>query len=431
VTTRSGTNDLHGEAFGFFRDSSLAAKLPAPPGLQEPSQRSQYGGRFGGPIIRSKFFYLIDGERTLQHEQAPVLIAQPFQKYSGSFTSPFRETDLMAKADYQLTPSLHAFYRFNYFQNSFTANGGFGFSLYDGKNITRTHVAGVDFNTGSFSHSIRFGYLKTERNLANGTAGSGLPLADYPLNIQMGFTGLVTGPTPNAPFVFRQRNYQAKYDGSKTAGAHIIRYGFNFNRIALGAFVPFASLAPNLFTAVEPLGESFAQSGPFPGGDTNPLNYPVEFVMVSNGLGYVTPFSGLGLPAGVYRYHRYAAYVGASSKWRKRFTLTYGVRYAREPGRSDSEFPPIPVLNALIPGLGNRIRQPNFNFAPQLGFAWDPTGRGKTSIRGGNWPLLRECADVCIADRSFVPCAIGQCLRSDTRCLPCIRKSSNHTYPQR
>jgi len=99
VTTRSGTNDLHGEAFGFFRDSSLAAKLPAPPGLQEPSQRSQYGGRFGGPIIRSKFFYLIDGERTLQHEQAPVLIAQPFQQYSGSFTSPFRETDLMAKAE--------------------------------------------------------------------------------------------------------------------------------------------------------------------------------------------------------------------------------------------------------------------------------------------------------------------------------------------
>ena len=131
VTTRSGTNDLHGEAFGFFRDSYLAAKLPAPPGLQEPSQRSQYGGRFGGPIIRSKFFYLIDGERTLQHEQAPVLIAQPFQQYSGGFSSPFRETDLMAKADYQLTSSLHAFYRFNYFQNSFTANGGFGFSLYD------------------------------------------------------------------------------------------------------------------------------------------------------------------------------------------------------------------------------------------------------------------------------------------------------------
>ena len=78
-----------------------------------------------------------------------------------------------------------------------------------------------------------------------------------------------------------------------------------------------------------------------------------------------------------------AAYIGVSSKWKRNLTLTYGVRYAREPGRSDSEFPAIQELNALIPGLGNPVRQPNSNFAPQLGFAWDPTRNGKTSIRGG------------------------------------------------
>jgi hypothetical protein len=67
VTTRSGTNVLHGETFDFFRDSSLAATLPAPPGLSEPFQRCQYGGRVGGPIIKNKFFFFLDGERTLQH----------------------------------------------------------------------------------------------------------------------------------------------------------------------------------------------------------------------------------------------------------------------------------------------------------------------------------------------------------------------------
>jgi hypothetical protein len=61
VTTRSGTNNVHGEAFDFFRDSSLAAALPSPPGLSEPFQRSQYGGRLGGPIKRNKFFYFLDG----------------------------------------------------------------------------------------------------------------------------------------------------------------------------------------------------------------------------------------------------------------------------------------------------------------------------------------------------------------------------------
>jgi Carboxypeptidase regulatory-like domain len=382
VTTRSGTNHLHGEGFGFFRDSSLAAKLPAPPGLDEPFQRSQYGGRVGGPIVRNKFFYLLDGERTLQHEQAPVLVEAPFQQYSGSFSAPFRETNLMAKADYQFARSAHAFYRFTYFQNAFTGNGGSGFSVYGGKNITRTHAAGFDFNTGSFSHSMRFGYLKTERNLADGTRGSGLPLANIPLNISMDNTGLITGPSLNAGFVWRQNNYQGKYDGSKILGSHIIRYGFNFNRIGSAGFVAFGSLAPLLFTEVSSF-RAFAQAGPFPGGDTNPLNYPVEFVQVSNGLGYTTPFPGLGLPAGNFLYHRLAAYIGVSSKWKKNLTLSYGVRYAREPGRSDSQFPAIPELNTLLPRLGNRVRQPNSNFAPQLGFAWDPAGNGKTSIRGG------------------------------------------------
>src|SRR6202521_3123896 len=310
VTTRSGTNAIHGEAFSLFRDSSLAAALPTPPGLSAPFQRSQYGGRLGGPIAKNKFFYFLDGERTQQHEQAPVLVAAPFQQYSGSFSSPFHEDNLMAKADYQLTHSVRAFYRFSYFQNAFSANGGLGFSVYGGKNVTRTHVAGFDFNTGRFSHNIRFGFLKTELQHVDATSGTDLPLANYPLNIQMGNTGLSTGPSGSAQQAILQSDHQAKYDGSKTLGSHIIRYGFDFNRIAAAGFAPFQTLAPFVSTNVGPSEETFAQTGPFPGGDTNPLNYPVEFVSVSNGLGYVTPIPGLGVPAGSFFAHRLAAYLG-------------------------------------------------------------------------------------------------------------------------
>jgi hypothetical protein len=382
VTTRSGTNEIHGEAFGFFRDSTLSAVLPAPPGLSEPFQRSQYGGRFGGPI-KNKLFYFLDAERTLQHEQAPVLVADPFQQYSGSFSAPFRENNFMAKADYQFAHSARAFYRFSYFKNSFTANGGLGFSVFDGENVTRTNVGGIDFNTGSFSHSIRFGYLKTEHQIADAARGSGLPLADYPLDIQMGNTGLQTGASGNAPSTILQSDLQAKYDGSKAIGRHIVRYGFDFNRIAAAAFVPLQSLTPYVITNVGASEEAFAETGPFPGGDGNPLNYPVEYVGVSNGLGYLTLTQGLGLPAGSYSYHRLGVYAGDGWKWRKNFTLSYGLRYVRETGRSDSDYPAIPQLNALMPGLGNQVRQPNANFAPQAGFAWDPAGSGKTSIRGG------------------------------------------------
>jgi hypothetical protein len=388
VTTRSGTNAIHGEAFDFFRDNSLAAALPAPPGLSEPFQRSQYGGRLGGPILKDKLLYFLDGERTLQHEQAPVLVAPPFQQYSGSFSAPFHENNLMAKADYQL-PSLHTFYRFSYFSNTLLANGGTGYSIFHSKNVTRTHVSGVDFGRKSFSHSIRFGYLKTIHEMADAASNSGLPFGNYPVDLVMGSTGLVTGPNGNTPQLILQSNHQIKYDGSKSSGPHIIRYGFTFNRIEGAGSVPFQSLAPYLSTNIGPSEGAFALNSCglntpcFAGGISNPLNYPVEFVEVANGLGYVTPFPGLGLPAGSVIYHRLGAYIGATSKWKRNLILTYGVRYAREPGRGGSQFGVIPQLNALISGLGNRVRNANTNFAPQLGFAWDPGGKGKTSIRGG------------------------------------------------
>jgi hypothetical protein len=392
ITTRSGTNEIHGEAFEFFRDSSLAAALPAPPGLSEPFQRSQFGGRLGGPIIKNRFFYFLDGERTQQHLQAPVLVGPPFQQYSGNFSSPYRETDLLAKADYQLSRSVHIFYRFDYFQNSVVTNGGSSFSIYEGKNYARTHVVGLDFNTGGFTHSFRFGYLSAGGDRVDATRGSGQPLAEYPLEIQMENTGLVTGPNGLAPQRLLQSDLQPKYDGSKNLGSHLIRYGLDFNRIVAVAFAPLQSLTPFLLTNGGPSEQSFAASGTstcilpngtMVGGASCPLNYPVENVQVGNGLGYFSTTPGLGLPAGGFFLHRLGLYVGDSWKWRQNFTLSYGLRYVRETGRTDSQFPPIPQLNALFPGLGNRVRQPNLDFAPQLGFAWDPTGNGKTSIRGG------------------------------------------------
>jgi Carboxypeptidase regulatory-like domain len=384
VTTRSGTNNIHGQAFGLFRDSSLAAALPTPVGLAAPNfQRSQYGGRLGGPIIKNKFFYFLDGERTFQHEQAPVLVGAPFSQFSGYFSSPFIEDDLMAKADYQLTQSAHLFYRFSYFKNSLLANAGYGFSVYDNKNITRNHMIGFDFNTGSFTHSIRFEYLKFQNQIADATVGSSLPLANYPLEIQMGSTGLVTGPNYLAPQSTLQSNHQFKYDGSRALGSHVIRYGFDFNHIVGGGFANFQSIAPFLLTNIGTLETTFAQTGPFPGGASNPLNYPVELVGLGNGLGYSTTTPAFGFPAGGITDNRIGAYVGDNWKIKKNFTVTYGLRYVRDTGRTDSNLPGIPELNALIPGLGNPVKQPNLNFAPQLGIAWDPTGQGKTVIRSG------------------------------------------------
>src|SRR5579863_4650327 len=62
VTTKSGTNAYHGEAFGVFRDHGIgSASLPHATILPSPYfQRNQDGGNFGGPILKDKAFFFID-----------------------------------------------------------------------------------------------------------------------------------------------------------------------------------------------------------------------------------------------------------------------------------------------------------------------------------------------------------------------------------
>ena len=127
VTTKSGTNNLHGEAFYLFRDHDLNAASPG--GVDQYFQRQQFGGRVGGPIIRNKLFFFIDGERTKQDAQASVLLAgTPYDNFTGSFSQPFRENNVLAKADYNFKNGARAFYRFSYFSNSLFATFGLGYS---------------------------------------------------------------------------------------------------------------------------------------------------------------------------------------------------------------------------------------------------------------------------------------------------------------
>src|ERR1700734_3804390 len=157
VTTKSGTNTLHGEAFGFIRDHSFSANAPG--GHDYPDQRAQFGGSVGGAIIKNKLFFFLDGERTKQDSFAAVdLTGTPFASSTGGFSQPFRESDLLGKIDYNFGNGGKAFYRYSYFANSLFATFNFGFQVYDNKDYTRTHVVGVDFNTGSYSHSMRYSF---------------------------------------------------------------------------------------------------------------------------------------------------------------------------------------------------------------------------------------------------------------------------------
>jgi len=71
VVTKSGTNQIHGAAFEFFRDQTLNAKRWAPPGgvsARDPLDRNQYGAAGGGPIKKDKAFYFASFSRLRQTE---------------------------------------------------------------------------------------------------------------------------------------------------------------------------------------------------------------------------------------------------------------------------------------------------------------------------------------------------------------------------
>lgn len=399
VTTKSGTNHYHGEAFGLFRDRSVGG-ASTPGGGSLPLQRSQYGGNLGGAIIKDKLFFFADGERTKQDSSTPVLFPAPFDVLDGGISVPFRDNELMGRVDYNMH-NVRMFYRYNYFKNSLPGTFGDGYSVYVNKDITRTHVIGADFNTGSFTNSIRFEYLKFQNQITDATKGTSLTLCCTGVTLDAVGNGFYSGPNPNAPQSTPQSNHQIKYDGGKQFHNHFLRYGMTYNRVQGGGFASFFGFAPRISWPQNAFALNFANDSCdpngigqvvypdpgtpcYPGGVANPLNYPAARLRLGNGLGYNTLQPALGFPAGgLGPDNRIGIYVGDNWKVRSNLTLTFGLRYDRDTGRTDSDLPAISEINDNFPGWGNPVNQPNKNFAPQFGFAWDPKGNGKTVIRGG------------------------------------------------
>src|SRR5712691_7591004 len=61
VITKSGTNAFHGSAFEYFRTEALTAATSDGTPLDN-FRRNQFGGSFGGPIIKNKLFFFAAGE---------------------------------------------------------------------------------------------------------------------------------------------------------------------------------------------------------------------------------------------------------------------------------------------------------------------------------------------------------------------------------
>ena len=103
VVTKSGTNSFHGTAFYFFRNSFLNANewfnketelAQGEPNKPSVLSQNQYGGTFGGPIVKNKLFFFVSYQETSQRNgisaygfQTPVLPPIPFGN-RGTCTTP-------------------------------------------------------------------------------------------------------------------------------------------------------------------------------------------------------------------------------------------------------------------------------------------------------------------------------------------------------
>ena len=129
IVTKSGTNAWKGSWFTSGRDKALNAKtmtekigtVVAGVRTELPKgeyQRYQYGGSFGGPIVKNKAHFFAAYERTKQDTTQSVNTLGLFPGEDGVFATPSRENLFTAKASTNLTSSQYMSVRYGRNTNS-------------------------------------------------------------------------------------------------------------------------------------------------------------------------------------------------------------------------------------------------------------------------------------------------------------------------
>jgi hypothetical protein len=405
VITKSATDDLHGQLFGNFRDKAAGgASLPGSKDFGY--SREVFGGNVGGAWKKDKLFYYLAGEYLKQDLDSPAVFNAPFNLLDGSYKAPFHETEVAARLDYKLSARSQVFYRFTYDNGSdVNSFGGANYQPFKSHDDTFGNAFGYDSTRGPYVHSLRFAYNRYTNKIVDAVGAGNIfnPAPGVSLNFTGG-SGFASGPNAQAPQQTKQDNKEARYDGTRAWGNHTFRFGVAVNKIDNLISADLFGLAPQIGSDTDAASVLFASSGPFAGGVGNPLNYPVDSITLGNGSSCLSERSGFGSPCGAFGDTRMQAYLGDTWKFWPNLTVTVGVQYVRDSGRSDSDLPAIPCSAVAasfgsqapcsgsddllshfggISQLGGRIRQPNLNFAPQFGLAWDPGKHGQTVIRAG------------------------------------------------
>ncbi len=389
AVSRSGTNDLNGAVYGFFRDDKFNAKDFIANRVL-PYANQQLGAAVGGPIVRDKLHYFLSYER--ENEPNTILTTPPaLGGTSYSFDSKLVQNSFLGRADWQVRQGDHLTSRWSYWDwsNPFTQVSGTEHPSQAADrsrkafNVSNTW-ANVLTNTTIQEVRVSYSHFDWKNQLA-------VPaLTDTPNYVFPGFT---VGQRRNYPQEFFQNTWAARYDLTSSRGKHDFKVGAEFLRwhdtgqwqlLSRGEFI-FLSAPPDLARR-------------FPVWD-DPTTWDVT-----------------GLDARVQRFDQnfgdwtidvprpsLAIWIGDTWKINNTLTINGGLRWDADFGALDPPHITTEVTFDPRPGViypaqetlkaGDRLYPGNLrdinNIAPRGGFSWNVGGKGNLVVRGGSGLYFR------------------------------------------
>jgi hypothetical protein len=368
IVTKSGTNNWQGSFFEMFRDTKMNAKTETETLSvieKQKYRRNQFGGSFGGPIMKDKAHFFGAVERTQQNTFQAVDLKGLFSG-SGVYATPYTETLVTGKATTNLTPTQYLSVRYGYNKNSQP------YGVSPNSPPSAWGLSGNTFNSVNVNHNWVLGGAKLNEfvfqyaDFANAiTANSLDPSQSFPNNVSV-------GQNINTPQATQQKKWQFRDDFSwHMAGmglGHDFKTGVNFIN------EPRLFLTFNTGTG----GYSFTHLD-------NNLNGPISSVSLNGGSAEAnTPMK------------QYAGYIQDDWRINGRLTLNLGFRYDLVTGMAidQSKNPNFVILDkagkagalAGIAGFedfGKSPAEDRNNFQPRVGAAYDVNGDGRNVIRGG------------------------------------------------
>jgi hypothetical protein len=382
VVTKSGTNNWQGSVFEFFRDKSLNAtsesELLAKVDKQD-YRRNQFGGSFGGPIVRDKAHFFFAVERTQQDQTQVVDTSGLFPSQDGVFPVPYRENLLTGKVTANLNPAQYLSVRYGRNNNSQPYNAARN-STFDnwGDSKNTFNSANVNHNwvlSGAKLNEFIFQYADFRNNIAS---RSSAPNENFP-------NGLSIGANGNTPQTTEQKKYQIRDDFSW----HVTGHGGLGHDFKAGAnFIN----EPHLFVTF-----NTGKGAVFYTHLTNDRNGPIRSVVISDG------DSSANIPT-----KQFAWYLQDDWRMSDRLTVNVGLRWDLVQGISDLDQSKNPnyilIRDAARAGTFNALPAPvaqvlnhfasdpqndRNNFQPRIGAVLDLRGNGKDIIRGG-WGIYTD-----------------------------------------